>query len=95
MFGPLHAPKPHERWPRSVPGVIFIDLHKTLYDLAVKKTPSWDESKGTLGDPASGESEYLESVLPDGLHLSEEAYQVFYGLVQEHIKCAKEMVFPG
>lgn len=78
----------------NTPGVVLIDLHKALYDLAVSKTPGWDESKGILGDPASGERGYLKSLLWDGLHLSEEAYMVFNDLAKKHIKCPEETVLP-
>lgn len=69
-----------------MPGTVLIDLHKALMDLAVEKTPGWDGSKGgVLGSLESGERGYLPNLLPDGLHLSGEAYRVFWELVRKEI----------
>lgn len=69
----------------SVPGTVLIDLQKALMDVAVEKTPGWDGSKGVLGSLDSGERGYLPNLLPDGLHMSGEAYKVFWDLLKEEI----------
>lgn len=71
----------------SVPGTVLIDLHKALIDVAVAKTPGWetDDPRGSLGSLESGERGYLEKLLPDGLHLSGEAYEVLWELVRREI----------
>jgi len=71
---------------REVPGTVLVDLWKALMDVAVSKTPGFDASSGTLGDPATGRRGYLEHLLPDGLHMSGEAYQILFEAVQPHIK---------
>ncbi|KAJ9150870.1 GDSL Lipase/Acylhydrolase family protein [Pleurostoma richardsiae] len=71
---------------QDVPGTILIDLWKALMDYAISKTPGFDASLGAwLGDPACGQRGYLEHLLPDGLHLSGEAYKVFYDIVVKHV----------
>ena len=68
------------------PNVTLIDLYKALMDTAIAKTPGFDPKKGpALGDPESGVRGYLERLLPDGLHLSAEAYRIFYDLVKPHL----------
>lgn len=77
----------------SVPGTVLIDLHKALMDLAVEKTPGWaGRSNGgvLLGSLESGERGYLPNLLPDGLHLSGEAYRVFWDLVSKEIDVPAE-----
>lgn len=63
-------------------------------DLAVKKTPGWDGSKGVLGSLDSGERGYLPKLLPDGLHMSGEAYRVFWDLVKREIDVPEQSVWP-
>lgn len=71
------------------PGLVtLIDLHKAIMDRAIEKTPGFDPSKTgghALGDPEGGVRGYLEQLLPDGLHLSVEAYRIFYDLVRPHV----------
>ncbi|KAJ4304414.1 hypothetical protein N0V88_002027 [Collariella sp. IMI 366227] len=68
------------------PGVTLIDLQKALMDKAIEMTHGFDPAKGAvLGDPESGVRGYLEQLLPDGLHLSPEAYRIFYELVRPHL----------
>lgn len=74
----------------SVPGTVLIDLQKALMDVAVKKTPGWDGSKGVLGSLESGERGYLPNLLPDGLHMSGEAYSVFWDLVKDNISVSAD-----
>lgn len=70
------------------PDVKLVDLYAALMDVAVANTPGWEQSVGKegravplLGDPAGGEPGYLEQLLPDGLHLSGEAYRIFFNLI--------------
>lgn len=67
------------------PGVTLIDLWKALMDTAISKTPGFDSSGPALGDPESGMRGYLEHLLPDGLHLSPESYQIFFDLLKQHV----------
>lgn len=75
----------------AVPGTVLLDLQKALMDTAIANTQGWDASQPTLGSLEAGRRGYLEQLLPDGLHLSGEAYQVFWGLVQPEL----EPVFPN
>lgn len=75
----------------SVPGTVLVDLYKALMEVAVAKTPGWDGAKkGLLGSPDSGERGYLEKLLPDGLHLSGEAYKVLWELVRGELDVPDE-----
>lgn len=70
-----------------MPGTGAVDLQWELLKLAHEKTPGWEgkankEGKGVLGSFEAGTRGHLEHLLPDGLHLSGEAYQVFWGLVE-------------
>lgn len=73
----------------SVPGTVLLDLHEALMEVAVAKTPGW-AGKGVLGSPESGERGYLEKLLPDGLHLSGEAYEVLWRLVRGQLDVPPE-----
>lgn len=67
-------------------GVVLIDLWKELMDVAVAKTPGfYGVGDALLGDPGCGLCGHLENLLPDGLHMSGEAYRVFYDAVRPHI----------
>lgn len=71
----------------SVPGTVCIDLQRALMDHAVANTPGWDASQPPLGSvEAGGRRGYLERLLPDGLHMSGEAYRVLWGLVEREIE---------
>ncbi|KAK3322381.1 SGNH hydrolase-type esterase domain-containing protein [Apodospora peruviana] len=67
------------------PGVTLIDLWKALMAAAIEKTPGFDPAVAVLGDPESEVRGYLEQLLPDGLHMSAEAYRIFYDMVQPHL----------
>jgi lysophospholipase L1-like esterase len=67
------------------PEVTLIDLQAALMERAIEKTPGFNRSGPPLGDPEGGVRGYLEHLLPDGLHLSAEAYRIFYDLVRPHI----------
>jgi len=72
---------------RSTPGVVLVDLYAALMDEAVKETRGFDAASGTLGDPkTSGQRGYLEKLLPDGLHMSGKAYEIFYKAIEPHIE---------
>ncbi|KAI1505607.1 SGNH hydrolase-type esterase domain-containing protein [Biscogniauxia marginata] len=68
----------------EVPGVVLIDLQKAIMEKAVALTPDFDASGPPLGYP-QGKRGALERLLPDGLHMSGEAYKVFFDIVQPHI----------
>ncbi|OTA99177.1 hypothetical protein M426DRAFT_325373 [Hypoxylon sp. CI-4A] len=65
-------------------GVVLIDLQKALLDKAISSTPDFDASGPPLGHPG-GKRGALEQLLPDGLHMSGEAYKVLFDLVKPHI----------
>jgi lysophospholipase L1-like esterase len=69
------------------PGVTLVDLWKALMDAAISQTPGFDAKKTTanLGDPECGVRGHLEYLLPDGLHMSAEAYRIFYNIVRPHV----------
>jgi lysophospholipase L1-like esterase len=69
----------------SMPQVVLIDLEKAMLEVAVSKTPGHDPAGPRLGDLDGGQRGHLEHLLPDGLHLGGEAYQILWGLVQPHI----------
>ncbi|KAI1335754.1 SGNH hydrolase-type esterase domain-containing protein [Xylariaceae sp. FL0016] len=75
---------------KEVPGIVLIDLQKTLMDYAIKKTPDFDAKGPLLGYPESegGQSGAFEQLLPDGLHMSGEAYEVLFNIIQPHIESA-------
>ncbi|KAG6364106.1 hypothetical protein INS49_005704 [Diaporthe citri] len=67
--------------------VVCVDLAKALMDHAVANTTGWDASQPPLGSAAAGGRRgYLEQLLPDGLHMSGEAYRVLWGLVEAEIQ---------
>lgn len=67
-------------------GVVSVDLYQALIDYAVAKTPGYDpQGKARLGTFELGESGKLGELLPDGVHLSGEAYKVFFDIVLPHI----------
>ena len=67
------------------PGVTLVDLWKAIMGTAIAKTPGYDSKGPALGDPEGGVRGYLEHLLPDGLHMSAEAYQIFYDIVKPHL----------
>lgn len=71
----------------ETPGVVLIDLWKAIMDHAVAKTPGFEPADGRplLGTFECGQEGYLGELLPDGLHMSGEAYRVFYEAVVPHI----------
>ncbi|RYC56774.1 hypothetical protein CHU98_g9430 [Xylaria longipes] len=69
----------------ELPGVVLIDLQKALMEKAISMTPDYDPSGPPLGYP-EGERGALEQLLPDGLHMSGEAYRVFFDIVEPHVK---------
>lgn len=63
----------------------LVDLWKAVMDTAIAETPGFDPKLGlALGDPEGGLRGHLEHLLPDGLHMSGEAYRVFYEAVKPH-----------
>lgn len=71
---------------RENPDVVLIDLWQAVMDKAIEMTPADYESGGPwLGSPENGKSGGLDSLLPDGLHMSGDAYRVFFEAVRPHI----------
>ncbi|KAK2592476.1 hypothetical protein QQS21_009821 [Conoideocrella luteorostrata] len=71
---------------RENPGVIVIDLWKAIMDKAISMTPNDFTPGGPwLGSPENGKQGGLDSLLHDGLHLSGDAYRVFYDELKVHI----------
>ncbi|KAI0406704.1 SGNH hydrolase-type esterase domain-containing protein [Xylaria palmicola] len=68
----------------EVPGVVLIDLYKAVMEKAISLTPDYDASGPPLGY-TEGKRGALEQLLPDGLHMSGEAYRVFFDIVKPHI----------
>ncbi|KAJ2988982.1 hypothetical protein NUW58_g3698 [Xylaria curta] len=75
-------------------GVMLIDLQKAVMEKAISMTPDYDPSGPPLGYP-EGKRGALERLLPDGLHMSGEAYKVLFDIVKPHIKLPNDYyVFP-
>lgn len=70
----------------EAPGAVCIDLQRALMEHAIANTPGWDASQPPLGSVEGGRRGYLEDLLPDGLHMSGEAYSVLWGLVEREIE---------
>ena len=66
------------------PGTVLIDLQKALIEKAISMTPNYDPNGPQLGYPG-GQRGGLKELLPDGLHMSAEAYKVLFDLVKPHI----------
>jgi len=78
----------------EVPGVILVDLWQAIMDAAIKDTNDYTPGDGNLGEQTQGA---LPSYLPDGLHMSGKAYEVFYNVLSPHIKgdwSTRGTVFP-
>lgn len=81
----------------EVPGTVLIDLQDALVKHAAAHTPGYDAKNphhhngeipllGYLdGNGGKGFRGHLGELVPDGLHLSGEAYRVFFDLVAPHI----------
>ncbi|ROT38787.1 GDSL Lipase/Acylhydrolase family protein [Sodiomyces alkalinus F11] len=69
----------------ETPGVVSVDLYTALVDYAVARTPGHDAEGPRLGTFELGESGKLGELLPDGVHLSGEAYKVFFEAVVPHV----------
>ncbi|OAA38149.1 GDSL Lipase/Acylhydrolase family protein [Metarhizium rileyi] len=64
---------------RENPSVELVDLWRALMNEAISMAPN-DYTPGGpwLGSPENGKQGGLDSLLPDGLHMSGRAYRVFY-----------------
>jgi len=69
----------------EVPGVVLVDLWQALMDHAVSRTPGFQAGGPLPGTPEFGERGGLADLLPDGLHMSGEAYRVFYETLSVHL----------
>ncbi|KAH8681883.1 SGNH hydrolase-type esterase domain-containing protein [Xylariales sp. PMI_506] len=67
--------------------VVLVDLYAALMEKAVSMTPDWKAAGKVpiLGSLESGTRGGLEKLLPDGLHLSGEAYKVFARVFTEEV----------
>ncbi|KAF4506790.1 hypothetical protein G6O67_006835 [Ophiocordyceps sinensis] len=71
---------------RENAGVILIDLWQALMDRAIALAPGEYQPGGPwLGSPENGKAGGLEQLLPDGLHMSGDAYRVLYEQIRPHI----------
>ncbi|KAG5915935.1 hypothetical protein E4U42_007870 [Claviceps africana] len=71
---------------RENPGVVLIDLWKAVMDKAIAMTAQDYKPEGPwLGSPENGKQGGLDSLLPDGLHLSRDAYRLLYDQIEGHI----------
>lgn len=69
----------------ETPDAVIVDLWQGLVDYAISHTPEY-----VAGGPCPGTFEFgsrggMEHLLPDGLHLSSQAYKVFLDLLMPHI----------
>ena len=66
--------------------VVLIDLWTAVMDEAIAMAPGDFTAGGPwLGTPENGKQGGLDTLLPDGLHMSGDAYRILYGLVEPHI----------
>ena len=66
--------------------VILIDLWQALMDRAIEMVPGDYGKGGPLpGTPENGKRAGFDVLLPDGLHMSGQAYRIFYNLLAPHI----------
>jgi lysophospholipase L1-like esterase len=77
------------------PDVTLVDLWHAIMDAAIAKAPGDYQPGGPwLGSPENGKQGGLDALLPDGLHMSGEAYNVFYKTIQSLIDVPEQKVFP-
>ncbi|KAK8932936.1 hypothetical protein H634G_07232 [Metarhizium anisopliae BRIP 53293] len=69
------------------PNVSSVDLWKAIMDKAISMAAPNDYIQGghLLGSPENGKQGGLDSLLPDGIHMSGEAYRVFYDELKDLI----------
>ncbi|KAI1368410.1 SGNH hydrolase-type esterase domain-containing protein [Xylaria arbuscula] len=78
----------------ELPGVVLVDLQNALMEKAIAMTPDNDPSGPPLGY-TEGKRGALEQLLPDGLHMSGEAYRVLFDIVKPHISLPDDyLVYP-
>ena len=78
----------------ELPGVVLVDLQNALMETAISMTPDYDPSGPPLGY-TQGKRGALEHLLPDGLHMSGEAYRVLFDIVKPHISLPDNyLVYP-
>lgn len=71
---------------RENPGVVLIDLFKAIMDKAIEMAPGEYTPGGPwLGTLENGKQGGLDHLLHDGLHLSSDAYKVFFEAIIPHI----------
>lgn len=66
--------------------VTLIDLWRAIMDKAISMSPHDYKPDGPwLGCPENGKPGGLDELLPDGLHMSGDAYRVLFDLIVPHI----------
>lgn len=72
---------------RENPDVVLVDLWKAIMVKAIYMADTEDYIPGGpwLGSPENGKSGGLDSLLPDGIHMSGEAYRIFFETIRPHI----------
>lgn len=71
---------------RENDGVVLIDLWQALMDAAIAMAPGEYRPGGPwLGSPENGRAGGLDKLLPDGLHMSGDAYRILFEQVRPHI----------
>ena len=70
----------------EIPGVTLVDLWQAVMDKAISMTPNDYHPDGPwLGTPQNGKAGGLHDLLPDGLHMSGEAYRAFFEAISPHL----------
>ncbi|KAJ4200719.1 hypothetical protein NW767_007338 [Fusarium falciforme] len=69
------------------PGVALVDLWQVFMDKAAEMASPGDYTPGgpLLGSPENGKQGGLDVLLPDGLHMGGQGYQIFYDALLPHI----------
>ena len=80
---------------RENPHVQLVDIWQAIMDAAIAKTPGDYQPGGPwLGTLENGKQGGLDELLTDGVHLSGEAYEVFFETIQPHIALPQKKLFP-
>lgn len=76
---------------RENPNVELVDLWQAIMDRAISQAPN-DYLPGgpLLGTLENGKPGGLDTLLPDGLHLGGEAYEILFDLLRPHIEADLE-----
>lgn len=58
--------------------LVVIDIWNTIMEKTVQNTPGGRQQDPILGSKVHGRSEALVSLMPDGLHLNDAGYKIFF-----------------